>query len=120
MCYRSAGAFLTGMAAITLPTEIRSDAAWYGGDLAAKDDWIERLSSTEIDEVERAVHEIEKSKLSTLCTNDVPLPTLAPRLKRLLDEVLNGRGFVLIKGLPLHRWTRQEAAIAFLAVGVHL
>jgi hypothetical protein len=38
----------------------------------------------------------------------------------LLDEVLNGRGFVLIKGLPVERWSRRKAAIAFLALGVHL
>jgi len=33
---------------------------------------------------------------------------------------MNGRGFVLIKGLPVERWTRREAAIAFLVIGVHL
>ena len=38
----------------------------------------------------------------------------------MFDEVLNGRGFVLIKGRPIDRWTRREAAIAFLAIGVHL
>lgn len=38
----------------------------------------------------------------------------------MLGEVLNGRGFVLIKGLPVQRWNRREAAIAFLAIGVHL
>ncbi len=39
---------------------------------------------------------------------------------RVLDEVINGRGFVLIKSLPVERWTRREAAMAFLAIGVHL
>jgi hypothetical protein len=38
----------------------------------------------------------------------------------MVDAVLNGRGFVLIKSLPVDRWTRREAAIAFLAIGVHL
>ena len=34
--------------------------------------------------------------------------------------MLNGRGFVLIKALPVERWTIREAAIAFLVIGVHL
>src|SRR4029079_14188492 len=34
--------------------------------------------------------------------------------------VLNGRGFVLIRGLPIERWPKREAAEAFLAIGVHL
>jgi hypothetical protein len=65
---------------------------------------------------------VERSRvaLTTITEADVLLPTLRPRLNELLDEVLNGRGFVLIKGLPIERWSRREAAIAFLAIGVHL
>jgi hypothetical protein len=37
-----------------------------------------------------------------------------------LDVVLEGRGFVLIRSLPVERWTRREAALAFLVIGVHL
>lgn len=89
--------------------------------MAGCDDWVERLSEVEIAEVERAVRELEgHADLTSINAGDVPLPTVAPRLKRILDEVLNGRGFVLIKSLPLDRWTRREAAMAFLAIGVHL
>jgi Taurine catabolism dioxygenase TauD, TfdA family len=34
--------------------------------------------------------------------------------------VLNGRGFVLIKGLPVERWSKRKAALAFLIIGVQL
>ena len=83
-------------------------------------DWIEHFTDSEIGEVERAVQALAKTDLAKIRAEDVPLPTLAPRLKILLDEVLNGRGFVLLKGLPVERWTRQETATAFLAIGVHL
>ena len=101
---------------------IEARSAWYGPELAGRDDWIERLSSTEIAEVEHATRQLDSSSVdfTSITTNDVPLPTLAPRLQRILDEVLNGRGFVLIRALPVERWTRHEAAIAFLAMGVHL
>jgi hypothetical protein len=56
----------------------------------------------------------------TITASDVPLPTLGPRWRGILEEVMNGRGFVLIKGLPIERWTRREAAVAFLIIGVHL
>src|SRR5262249_40106677 len=35
-------------------------------------------------------------------------------------EVLNGRSFVLVRTLPIRHWTRREAVIAFLGIGVHL
>ena len=87
-----------------LPPEVQDRSAWYGRDLADCDDWIEQLSAAEIAEVEQGGS----------------LPSLAQRLQRILDEVLNGRGFVLIRGLPIERWTRQQAALAFLTIGKHL
>jgi hypothetical protein len=106
----------------TLPPEVEDESAWYGSELAKRSDWIERLSEAEIAEVERLVHEIENASvdLASLDPNKAELPILGPRLQRLLNEVLNGRGFVLIKGLPVERWTKREAAIAFLIIGAHL
>jgi hypothetical protein len=103
-----------------LPPEVEDRSAWYGPDLT--DDWIERLSQVEIAEVEHAFRQLDAERIdfASITPSDVPLPNLAPRLQRILDEVLNGRGFVLIRALPVERWTRHEAAIAFLAIGVHL
>lgn len=103
----------------TLPPEVRDRSVWYGPEVEG---WIERLSDAEISEVERAVRELDKSQqdLTSITANEVPLPFLTPRLQTLLEEVIKGRGFVLIKGLPVGRWTRRQAAIAFLVIGVQL
>ena len=106
----------------TLPAEVGDASAWYGSEFAGRTDWIERLSDAEITEVERVVREIGKSAvdIATIDINKAKLPTLGPRLQRLLDEVLKGRGFVLIKRLPLERWSKREVALAFLIIGVQL
>ena len=106
----------------TLPPEIQDASAWYGSDFAESNDWIEHLSCAEIAEVEGACRELEESQveIAKVSMKDVPLPTLAARLQQILDEVLNGRGFALIKGLPVERWTKRQAAIAFLTIGAHL
>jgi hypothetical protein len=108
--------------ATILPSEIRDASAWYGPELGRQTDWIVRLSESEIAEVEHALRQLDAKRVdfTAITAEDVPLPTLAPRLQRILDEVLNGRGFVLMKGLPVERWTKREAAIAFLVIGVHL
>jgi Taurine catabolism dioxygenase TauD, TfdA family len=108
-----------------LPPEISDRSAWYGSDLIGHSDWIERLSETEIAEVENASRKLSESAnssidLTSITRDDFPLPTLGARLRQLLDDVLNGRGFLLIRTLPIKRWTRREAAIAFLGIGVHL
>ena len=105
-----------------LPPEVRDASAWYGPDLSSRSDWVEHLTDAEIDEVQSAILEAKRSNrdLTTISSEEVSLPTLGPRLQHLLDEVLNGRGFVLIKGLPVERWTKRDAAIGFLLIGVHL
>ena len=111
----------------TFPPNVADRSAWYGPQIVTRTDWIERLSEAEVDEIRRAAGELEKSlrksatvELASLRAKHFPLPTLGPRLRGMLDEVLNGRGFVLIKGLPVESWTRREAAIAFLVIGVQL
>ncbi|HXU37772.1 MAG TPA: TauD/TfdA family dioxygenase [Blastocatellia bacterium] len=85
-------------------------------------EWLEYLSSTDVDEVERAVKRLtsESRDIVTIGSEDFPLPTLAPRLRRLLDEVLNGRGFVVLRALPVEAWTKLESAMAFFGIGTHL
>jgi hypothetical protein len=107
---------------LSLPPEIKGPSAWYGPDLARHTDWIEHLSSTEVAEVERAVKTLASGSrdIVTIRREDFPLLTLAPRLQRLLEEVLNGRGFVLLRALPVATWTQRESAIAFFGIGTHL
>src|ERR1700752_662034 len=101
-----------------LPPEVHDSSAWYGA--TDKADWLEEISTDQIEEVESAIQAWEESGSEKITSNQIQLPTLAPRLKQILDEVLNGRGFVLIRALPVERWSRRQAAIAFLIIGAQL
>src|ERR1043165_160064 len=103
----------------SLPPEVRDRSVWYATD---DTDWVEQISADQIREIEAAVDYLEESgvECEKIMAEKVSLPTLGPRLRALLDEVLNGQGFVLIKGLPVERWTRRQAAIAFLIIGAQL
>jgi hypothetical protein len=106
---------------IELPPEIHAPSAWFGPEVAKRNDWIERLHDAEIAEIEAATERFANSGINpvTIRPEDFPLPSLADRLWRIMDDVLNGRGFVLLRGLPIGRWSRQQAAIAFAGLGVH-
>jgi hypothetical protein len=95
---------------------------WLGEEVAECRDWIEWLSKDEITEVERVLGRLVASRveLESLTARDVPLPMLGPMLRGMLEEVMNGRGFVLIKGLPVERWTKREATVAFLVIWLQL
>src|ERR1700752_148859 len=98
---------------VILPPEVRDRSVWYGAEATDYTDWVEEISADQIGEVETAVQKWERGE-------EILLPALAPRLKEILDELVNERGFVLIKRLPIERWTRRQAAIAFLIIGAQL
>jgi Taurine catabolism dioxygenase TauD, TfdA family len=107
---------------IELPPAIDGPSAWYGPEFAGRSGWIEPLSRAELAEIELASRQLAQSDpdWQTLNAADFPLPMLSGRLARILyHEVLEGRGFVLLRGLPVERWGRRLSALAFLGLGLH-
>jgi hypothetical protein len=47
------------------------------------------------------------------------LPTLGPVLDRLRAEVLDGRGFALLRGMPVEERPIAESATAYWGVGTY-
>ena len=106
-----------------LPPEQTGAAAWYGPDVSRRDDWLMPLSTTEVAEVEAATKALvaRNADIAAITARDFPLPTLGAKLRaRADDEVLNGRGFLLLRGLPVERWSMAESATAFFGLGAHL
>ena len=98
---------------------ITGSSAWLGPDLARHDDWICRLGAEEIAEIDAAVRHFKASgvAMEAISRQTFPLPTLGPRLGLLLNELLEGRGFVMLRGLPVERYDIESAAIAYLGLG---
>jgi len=95
---------------------------WQGADLRDRDDWALTLSTAQLAELQAAVAEADSGApdLVDLERADFPLPTLGPILRDVQEEIVDGRGFVLIRGLPVGDLSRREAALAFWGLGLHL
>jgi hypothetical protein len=106
-----------------LPPERTGPAAWYGPRWRDDDRWIERLSDADLDEIEGALRAWMRrggDAPAPSSPEDFPLPRLGPRLAAIRDELLHGRGFSLVRGLPVDRWNRRDAALAFMGLGAHV
>lgn len=100
-------------------------AEWYPEDFTGMDGaetWIYRLSDAELAEIRAAVSAVEVRGLDLLdiAAKDFPLPTLAARLGDIRAELMDGRGFALVRGLPVEDMTRPQTAAAFWGIGAHL
>ena len=97
-------------------------AAWRGADLAGSDAWRDRLDDAQVAELRRAVATARASGRPTreLTAADFPLPSLRTSIARWRDELIDGRGFVVISGFPVRAWSEEDAEVAFWCLGHHL
>jgi hypothetical protein len=105
-----------------LTTPVSGPVAWKGGELAQEDSWLYRLPSRAVAELEAALRVAERSgrALFEITRQDFPLPGLGNELQEISDELDNGRGFVQIKGLPIERYTLQQAKLIYWGIGTYL
>ncbi len=97
-------------------------AAWRGEDLARRTDWIVTLGPEQLAELDALRTELRRRgrTVATLRRDDVVVPTLAPAIAAWRRELQGGRGFLVVRGLPVERWGDDDAALVYWALGLAL
>ena len=106
-----------------IPTLIDVSAAWYGVDLRNKSElWSYQLSSEEISELENAASNFIKSgePLGKISKKSFHLPKLGSFMEKLQNELREGLGFKLIRGLPVDQYDAATFSTIFCGIGSHL
>jgi len=104
------------------PVPVGGPAAWIGPEMAASDEWVYQLSTDDISELNAAAEASVSAGLDTLemTRDDFVLPTLAPRLTALRNDLLHGRGFAYVRGLPVADYSNAKLARLYFGIGVHI
>lgn len=53
------------------------------------------------------------------CQHLFPLPTLGPFFDKLKLELIDGRGFILFKNIPVNEWSNLKCAVTYLGLGTY-
>ena len=101
---------------------LEEQCEWTSDQLADESIWTEQLDDAECDELDAALRN------ALAVSNDVleidrshfPLPTLAARLKTVERELMQGRGFVRIRGIDRDRYSSDEMEMLYWGIGMHL
>jgi len=101
---------------------IESPKAWRGETLAGDPSWVMTLDSAEIAELDRAlgVARATGRSLPEVEREHFPLSTLPGRLACVFDEIHDGRGFVVLRGLPVTRYSAEDVGLIFWGLGRYL
>lgn len=101
---------------------INTAEAWSGASLRNAPNWITRLTSAEIADIDHALAHARtlKRELFSLTREDFPMPLMAHRFSMVRGELEGGRGFALLRGLPIGRYTPEDARLLFWGLSQHL
>jgi hypothetical protein len=101
---------------------IAPPSAWKSADLADYDDWIYRLTSSDTEELLEATAKIRERGLFAVQFDqkDFPLTGLALKISEIHEELENGRGFVMLRGLPVDGLDDDDLYRLYWGLGQYL
>lgn len=100
---------------------VHGPSAWIGADLARRpEEWTYHLSATDLAEIEAATTACLGRDIASVTRADFPLPTFGQTLEGIREELLNGRGFALIRGLPIEGRPIAKSATAYWGIGTYI
>jgi alpha-ketoglutarate-dependent taurine dioxygenase len=96
--------------------------AWQASDIHDPSAWTYSLSAGMVEELDRAMRAARAAgkAIPDLARADFDIPSFAADGEALREEVQRGRGFVVIRGLPIDDYTQEEAAMLYWGIAVHL
>ena len=102
-------------------SRIQEPLAWKGELFGARDHWDFTLSAKHLTEIECAVDGLARRNLALaeISKADFPLPELGRELSA-MDRILHsGRGFVLLTGIDVDRYSEEMLRQIFVGIGAH-
>ena len=102
-------------------TPLTDRSVWNAAALHDDTDWIVPLTRDHVDELDTALATARHSDKDVfeIEREDFPLPRLSAELERWIDEIENGRGFLLLRGLPVERYDLSTLYALYCGLGRH-
>lgn len=105
------------------PKEITGATVWKAEDYQHNaEKWVHHFSDQEKAELSKAADEFIASgtPLTGMTKDNFPLETLGRLMTEIREDVINGKGFILMKGFPVNEWGVDKSAVAYIGLGTYL
>lgn len=107
----------------SFPKEITGPTVWKAEDYINNPErWTHPFSEDEITEISQTVDKFlaDGIPLTGISKSNFPLPNFSRFLDSMRAELLNGKGFILFKRLPVAAWGLRKSAVAYMGLGTYL
>ena len=101
---------------------IDGPSVWRGAELRQRGDWLGHLGPADVAEIEAAVQSVRSRgvPLFEITAEDFPLPSLGQRMAAIARVLEGGRGFAILRGLPIACYDIDVARQIVWGLATHL
>ena len=105
-----------------LKQPVTGPSAWTAKDYIDDTSYIHHLTEQDLADIKAGLAQLKVhgKKFPHFGQQDFPLQHLATKLTQLVDDLENGRGFFLLRGLPLEQFTQEQQHTIYYGIGLHL
>ena len=118
---------------VAFEDDAAADASVWGADRSSRTrgkvadfktpaDYTIELTATHLRDIERAMRKIKAAGLGLddLQREHFDVPSLRPVIDQIRHEIEDGRGFVVVRRLPVEDYSKDEIGMIFWGIGTHL
>ena len=97
-------------------------SAWKVADFTSPADYTIDLTATQLQDIERALRQVKTAGLGLddLQREHFEVPSLKPAIDEIRHQIAQGRGFVVLRRLPVEDYSKDELGMIFWGLGTHL
>ncbi len=104
------------------PSPVSAPCVWLADELAQREDWVLRLGTEALGEIEAALAAVKDRGLALkdVTARDFPIPSMAGDFREVKRLLADGPGVCLIRGLPVERYGREDIELILWGLGTHV
>ncbi|EDR11252.1 uncharacterized protein LACBIDRAFT_233103 [Laccaria bicolor S238N-H82] len=104
------------------PQQVESPIVWEGKDWKNEDQWVYNLTPSELKEIDDALVHFKglNVEMGHVGRDTFPLPTLSKELRGLAQELYSGRGFFVLRTIPIDQYSPADLAIIYAGISSHV
>jgi Taurine catabolism dioxygenase TauD, TfdA family len=102
--------------------QIAHPGAWTVAEFKSPADYTIELDAAQLGDIDRCLRQIKAAGLGLddLQRQHFDLPTLQPVIDEIRHQIEDGRGFVVLRRLPVETYSKDEIGMIFWGLGTHL
>jgi hypothetical protein len=103
-------------------TPIDHPSAWKVADFKSPADYTVELTTAQLGDLAIAIRKIHEAglTLADLTRYHFDVPSLKPAIDEIRRQIADGRGFVVLRRLPVEDYSKDELGMIFWGIGTHL